>query len=93
MLPSGVTATARPGSSTSAWNGSTAPLVASTAAYRACALPPTEVKSPPRYTVSFVTASARTVADTLGWKFALGVQVAMSMAARLLTCVPLTAPK
>ncbi len=92
-MPSGVTSTARPGSSTLATKGFSAPEEASTAANRSRVWPSTVPKSPPAYRVSSVTASARTVAGKLGWNDALGVQLAMSIAARLETGVPLTAPK
>lgn len=89
--PSGVTSTARPTSSVFAVNGlSWAPVVTAANLFRVC--PATLLKSPPRYTVSSVTASARTVAETATLKSLRGVHVAVSTAAMLLTPTPLTAP-
>ncbi len=91
--PFGVRASARPGLSTSGAHGSSEPSLPATAAYRCRVWPATAVTSPPKYTASAVGAMVRTVAVTDGRKAVLTWQLAMSIAARLLTPVPLTDPK
>jgi hypothetical protein len=58
-------------------HGSSAPLLADTAASRLRLTEPMALKFPPRYTVEFVAAMARTELETLGRKSATSWPVAV----------------
>ncbi len=74
-------------------HGSRPPSEARTAATRVRALLGTDVTRPPKYTVSFVTASARTRASGRGWKVLIKApEVGFTATMRFLVS-PLTAVK